>query len=64
MKITDPINVRTAKLEAALARENQMIAAAIDAKQIGDGYWKKRWHIEQELRVVRSLRDVAREVWG
>lgn len=64
MKITAPIDAKVSTLESELARENQIIDAAMAAKQIGDGYWKRRWQLENKLTVARALQEVAREVLG
>lgn len=54
------------KLEADLMRENATIDAALEPEIIdgenkyyspGDGYWKKRWQLENQLRVALILRD-------
>lgn len=53
-------------LETKLNRENSTIEAAlepsiVDGKPVfyspGDGYWKKRWQLENQLRVALILRD-------
>lgn len=64
MKITDPIDAKVSTLEAELDRENQIIAKDMAAKQIGDGYWKRRWQLENKLAVARALQGAAREVLG
>jgi hypothetical protein len=64
MKITDPIDAKVSTIEAELARENQLIETAMAAKQIGDGYWKRRWQIENQLAVAKALQSAVREVLG
>ena len=62
MRITDPIDRKVSFLEAELAHEEQIIAKAMAAKQIGDGYWKRRWQLENKLAVARALQGAVREV--
>ena len=64
MRITDPINQKVSFLEAEIAREDQIIANAMAAKQIGDGYWKKRWELQNKLAVAKAMQGAVREVLG
>lgn len=49
-------------LEADLAAEQSAIAAAIEAHQIGPGYWQRRHEIARRLRIARALREAIAEV--
>jgi len=64
MKFTAPIDHKISFLEAQIAREDQIIAKAMAAKEIGDGYWKRRWQLENKLAVAKALQGAVREVLG
>ena len=53
---------RISGLEADLAAEQAAIAVAIEAHQIGPGYWQRRHEIARRLRIFRALREAIGEV--
>lgn len=64
MKFTAPIDHKVSFLEAEIAREDQIIAKAMASKQIGDGYWKMRWELQNKLAVAKAMQAAVREVLG
>jgi hypothetical protein len=56
-------NRKIEMLEAEHAAEAEKIAAAVAAKQIGDGtgYWKKKHELARRLEIAVALRQALAE---
>lgn len=60
------LNNQIAQLENQLMRENATIEAALEPSIVngkavfyspGDGYWKRRWELQNKLTAALAIRD-------